>query len=154
MFAELGAGVVVNDVNVKAAQAVCDEITKSKSSDWLINKRGADDYIISPPVEGGKAVPAVASAEDSAFIIKTALDAPFNKAKRVDVLIANAGILRDKSFQAMTESDWDQVIAVHLRGTFKCAKDVWALMQKQKGGRIVTTCSGVGICESQNVHAR
>ncbi|CDZ96369.1 multifunctional beta-oxidation protein [Phaffia rhodozyma] len=123
MFAKLGAGVVVNDVSEKGAKSVCDEIIQA----------------------GGKAVPAVASAEDGDAIIKTALSAPWNTNKRVDVLIANAGILRDKSFLAMSESDWDQVIAVHLKGTFKCCKAVWDLMQAQKGGRIVTTCSGVGI---------
>lgn len=106
-----------------------------------------------PPLfsAGGKAHACVASAEDSATIISTALSAPFNPSKRVDILIANAGILRDKSFQSMTESDWDQVIAIHLKATYKCAKEVWPIMQKQKGGRIITTASGVGICELRRV---
>lgn len=60
---------------------------------------------------GGKAVAAVSSAEDGEKIVKTALDA-FGT---VHVLVANAGILRDKSFAAMTETEWDQVMAVHLR---------------------------------------
>lgn len=60
---------------------------------------------------GGKAVAAVTSAEDGEGIVKIALQA-FGG---VHVLIANAGILRDKSFTAMTEKDWDDVIAVHLR---------------------------------------
>lgn len=60
---------------------------------------------------GGKAVAAVASAEDGEKIVKVALDA-FGT---VHVLVANAGILRDKSFAAMTETEWDQVMAVHLR---------------------------------------
>jgi NAD(P)-dependent dehydrogenase (short-subunit alcohol dehydrogenase family) len=64
---------------------------------------------------GGKAVAAIASAEDGDAIVKTALDA-FGG---VHVLIANAGILRDKSFTAMTDKEWDDVINVHLRGTFK-----------------------------------
>ncbi|KAJ3544082.1 hypothetical protein NMY22_g2919 [Coprinellus aureogranulatus] len=63
----------------------------------------------------------------------------------VHILIANAGILRDKSFQSMTKAEWDAVIAVHLRGTYKCAKAVWPHFQKQKYGRIVTTTSQVGI---------
>jgi len=63
----------------------------------------------------------------------------------VHVLIANAGILRDKSFQALTEQEWDLVLAVHLRGTYRCAKAVWPIFQKQKFGRVVTTCSQVGI---------
>ncbi|KAG8834667.1 hypothetical protein FRC18_001656 [Serendipita sp. 400] len=58
---------------------------------------------------------------------------------------ANAGILRDKSFTAMTEKEWDDVIQVHLRGTFKGAKAVWPIFQQQKYGRILNTASGVGI---------
>ncbi|KAG8978152.1 hypothetical protein FRC05_011268 [Tulasnella sp. 425] len=119
MYAKLGANVVVNDVSEKGATSVVDEIKKA----------------------GGKAVAAVSSAEDGEKIVKTALDA-FGT---VHVLVANAGILRDKSFAAMTETEWDQVMAVHLRGTYKCAKAVWPVFQKQKYGRIITTSSGVGL---------
>ncbi|KAI0303726.1 peroxisomal hydratase-dehydrogenase-epimerase [Multifurca ochricompacta] len=119
MFGRLGANVVVNDVSEKGAQAVVDEIIRA----------------------GGSAVPAVCSAEDGENIVKVALE----KFHAVHVLIANAGILRDKSFTAMSETEWDQVIAVHLRGTYKCAKAVWPIFHKQKYGRILTTASGVGI---------
>ncbi|KAG0705683.1 hypothetical protein DFH29DRAFT_1029857 [Suillus ampliporus] len=119
MYARLGANVVVNDVSEKGANAVCSEIKSA----------------------GGKAVPAICSAEDGEAIVKTALDA-FGG---VHVLVANAGVLRDRSFTAMSEQEWDIVMAVHLRGTYKCAKAVWPIFQKQKYGRIVTTCSQVGI---------
>jgi multifunctional beta-oxidation protein len=66
-------------------------------------------------IAGGKAVPAVCSAEDGEAIVKTALDA-FGG---VHVLVANAGVLRDRSFTAMSEQEWDLVVAVHLRGTYK-----------------------------------
>ena len=66
-------------------------------------------------VAGGKAIPAVCSAEDGDAIVKAALNA-FGS---VHVLVANAGILRDKSFTAMSEAEWDAVMAVHLRGTYK-----------------------------------
>ncbi|CAA7267138.1 unnamed protein product [Cyclocybe aegerita] len=119
MYGKLGANVVVNDVSEKGANAVVEEVVKV----------------------GGKAAAAVCSAEDGEKIVQVALE----KFGGVHVLIANAGILRDKSFQAMTEQEWDIVLAVHLRGTYKCAKAVWPIFQKQKYGRIVTTCSQVGI---------
>ncbi|KAF8322525.1 peroxisomal hydratase-dehydrogenase-epimerase [Clavulina sp. PMI_390] len=119
MFAKLGANVVVNDVSAKGAESVVNEIKSA----------------------GGKAVAAVTTAEDGDGIVKTALDA-FGS---VHVLVANAGILRDKSFTAMSEAEWDAVIAVHLRGTYKCIKACWPVFQKQKYGRILTTSSGVGI---------
>ncbi|KAG5647423.1 hypothetical protein DXG03_000494 [Asterophora parasitica] len=119
MYGKLGANVVVNDVSEKGANAVVDEVVKT----------------------GGKAVAAIGSAEDGEAIVNVALE----KFGSVHVLIANAGILRDKSFLAMTEQEWDAVVAVHLRGTYKCAKAVWPHFLKQKFGRIVTTCSQVGI---------
>ncbi|KAG5652324.1 hypothetical protein H0H81_005392 [Sphagnurus paluster] len=119
MYGRLGANVVVNDVSEKGANAVAAEVVKA----------------------GGKAAAAICSAEDGEAIVKVALE----KFGGVHVLIANAGILRDKSFAAMTEQEWDAVVAVHLRGTYKCAKAVWPHFQNQKYGRIVTTCSQVGI---------
>ncbi|KAI0264388.1 peroxisomal hydratase-dehydrogenase-epimerase [Gloeopeniophorella convolvens] len=119
MFARLSANVVVNDVNEKGALSVVDEITKA----------------------GGSAAPAVGSAEDGDAVVKVALE----RFGGVHVLIANAGILRDKSFTAMSEKEWDEVIAVHLRATYKCAKAVWPIFHKQKYGRILTTASGVGV---------
>ncbi|KIK12816.1 hypothetical protein PISMIDRAFT_25629 [Pisolithus microcarpus 441] len=95
MYGRLGANVVVNDVNEKGASGVCKEVEAA----------------------GGKAVPVVCSAEEGERIVKAALDA-FGG---VHVLVANAGILRDRSFAAMTEQEWDTVIAVHLRGTYKFA---------------------------------
>ena len=64
--------------------------------------------------DGGKAVAAVFSAEDGDSIVRTALES-FGG---VHALVANAGILRDKSFTAMSEKEWDDVIAVHLKGTY------------------------------------
>ncbi|TFK27206.1 peroxisomal hydratase-dehydrogenase-epimerase [Coprinopsis marcescibilis] len=119
MYGRLGANVVINDLNATAANTVVDEVVKV----------------------GGKAVAAICSAEEGEKIVAIALE----KFGAVHVLIANAGILRDKSFQAMTKAEWDIVLAVHLRGTYKCAKAVWPVFQKQKYGRLLTTCSQVGI---------
>ena len=62
-------------------------------------------------IVGGKATAVVCSAEDGEALVKAAFDA-FGG---VHILVANAGILRDKSFTAMTEQEWDAVVAVHLR---------------------------------------
>jgi multifunctional beta-oxidation protein len=111
MYAKLGANVVVNDVSEKAAGAVVEEIAKCK----LSRLRSRDQFRSTPSIisvtVGGNAAVAICSAEDGETIVKKALDA-FGS---VHILIANAGILRDKSFVAMTEKDWDDVIAVHLR---------------------------------------
>jgi NAD(P)-dependent dehydrogenase (short-subunit alcohol dehydrogenase family) len=73
--------------------------------------------------------------------VQTALDA-FG---RVDVIINNAGILRDTSFKNMSAEMVDPVIDVHLRGAFNVTKPAWSLMREQGYGRIVTTTSGAGL---------
>lgn len=74
----------------------------------------ADEADKSRDVAGGKAVAAVTSAEDGEGIVKKAVETYGT----VHVLVANAGILRDKSFAAMSEQEWDAVFAVHLRQVF------------------------------------
>lgn len=81
------------------------------------------------------------SVEDGDKIIETAIKA-FGK---VDVLINNAGILRDVSFAKMTDKDWDIITAVHLRGAYKCTKAAWPHMVANKFGRIITVSSAAGI---------
>ena len=90
---------------------------------------------------GGKAVGNKASAEDGDVVVKSAIDA-FG---RIDIVINNAGILRDKAFNNMEDQQWDQVMAVHLRGTYKVTKAAWPYLLKQKYGRIVNTTSTSGI---------
>lgn len=90
---------------------------------------------------GGNAIGNKASAEDGDAVVKAAIDAY----GRVDIIVNNAGILRDKAFANMDEKMWDQVIAVHLRGTFKVTKAAWPYFLKQKYGRIVNTTSTSGI---------
>lgn len=127
-FAARGAKIVVNDLggshsgegaSTKAADVVVEEIKKA----------------------GGEAVPNYNSVEDGDKIIETAISA-FG---RVDVLINNAGILRDVSFTKMTDHDWDIITAVHLRGAYKCSKAAWPHMINQKYGRIITVTSAAGI---------
>jgi NAD(P)-dependent dehydrogenase (short-subunit alcohol dehydrogenase family) len=64
---------------------------------------------------------------------------------RVDLLVANAGILRDKSFAKMEPDDFIKVLAVHLVGSFNCCRAVWHGMQERGHGRIVLTTSGSGL---------
>ena len=132
LFAKEGAKVVVNDVggtrsgegaSSSMADAVVDEIKKA----------------------GGQAVAhheSIADARGAESLIKTAVDA-FG---RVDTLVNNAGILRDKSLLKLDESMWDAVIAVHLKGTFLCTQ-VFArqLVAQGGGGRIVNTTSVSGM---------
>lgn len=90
---------------------------------------------------GGKATGVQASAEDGERIIKAVID----MYGRIDIIINNAGILRDKAFSNMDETIWDQVISVHLNGTYRITKAAWPYFLKQKYGRIINTTSASGI---------
>ena len=83
----------------------------------------------------------VSTPEGGAAIIKTALDA-FG---RVDIVINNAGILRDKTFHHMGTAEIDSVIDVHLKGAFYVTQPAWIKMREQGYGRIVNTSSSSGI---------
>ncbi|MBY4766643.1 SDR family oxidoreductase [Burkholderia ambifaria] len=127
-FAAEGAAVVVNDIRREAAQAVCDEISR----------------------HGGRAL---ANADDITQVdtAQRIVDAARDAFGDVHVLVNNAGICRDKMFTSMTETDWDDVIRVHLRGHF-CLSSVLARVWRDaaKAGnpvdaRIVNTSSGAGL---------
>lgn len=100
-----------------------------------------DDVVQEIQKNGGKAVGNKASAEDGDAVIKAAIDAY----GRIHILVNNAGILRDKAFANMEDKMWDQVVAVHLRGTYKTTKAAWPYFLKQKYGRVVNTTSTSGI---------
>ncbi len=130
-LARRGAKVVINDLggamdgsggNSEAAEAVVAEIKAM----------------------GGEAIANGSSVNDEAGVQKMIVDtmAAFG---RIDILICNAGILRDKSFSKMTNADIDLVLDVHLRGTFKPIKAVWDIMKEQGYGRIVATTSSTGL---------
>lgn len=93
---------------------------------------------------GGEAVAStdnVATPEGAEAIVRTALDA-FG---RVDVVVNNAGILRDRSFGKMTVEEFDAVIAVHVRGSFLVSRAAFPHMKEQAYGRIVNTSSPAGL---------
>jgi NAD(P)-dependent dehydrogenase (short-subunit alcohol dehydrogenase family) len=132
LFAREGAKVVVNDLG-----GARDGTGASGSA--------AEDVFREIKAAGGAAVAngdTVATAEGAAGIVKTALDA-FG---RVDVLVNNAGILRDKSFLKMDEPMWDAVIAVHLKGAFLVSQAfVKQVVAQKEPARIVNTTSVSGM---------
>ena len=131
LFGGLGAKVVVNDLggaldgtggNSQAAESVVKEITEA----------------------GGEAIANGASVTDDKgvdHLVKQTMD----KWGRIDILIANAGILRDKSFGKMELKDFEAVMNVHVMGTVKPAHAIWPIMREQKYGRIVVTTSSTGL---------
>uniref|UniRef100_A0A5F9CQH1 17-beta-hydroxysteroid dehydrogenase 4 n=1 Tax=Oryctolagus cuniculus TaxID=9986 RepID=A0A5F9CQH1_RABIT len=90
---------------------------------------------------GGKAVANYDSVEEGEKLVKAALDA-FG---RIDVVVNNAGILRDRSFARISDEDWDIIHRVHLRGSFQVTRAAWDHMKKQRYGRIIMTSSASGI---------
>ena len=130
-FARRGARVVVNDLggardgsgaSSEAAQAVVEEI-ESNGGEAITN--GAN----------------VAKFDQVEAMVGEAID----KWGRVDVLINNAGILRDKTFAKMELADFQMVVDVHLMGSVNCSKAVWEHMRERQYGRIVMTTSSSGL---------
>jgi NAD(P)-dependent dehydrogenase (short-subunit alcohol dehydrogenase family) len=121
-LAAAGAAVVINDVGEHAADEAVSMIA------------GA----------GGRAV-AQTGAVGSAEVAQALIDRAVGEYGRLDILVANAGILRDAVLWKMSDEDFDAVITVHLRGTFTCARAAAIRMRKQgDGGRIICIGSPTG----------
>ena len=123
---DLGGGVHGEGGSVSAAQKVVDEI-RAAGGEALANGASVTDF---------EAVQAM---------VGQAIDAAMAKWGRVDVLVNNAGILRDKSFAKMEMQDFRTVVDVHLMGAAHCCKAVWPHMVAQEYGRIVMTTSSTGL---------
>ena len=93
---------------------------------------------------GGEAIANGSSVTDDAGVARMVKDA-MDAWGRIDILVANAGILRDKTFAKMEFGDFQVVVDVHLFGTVKPAKAVWEIMREQNYGRIVVTTSSSGL---------
>jgi NAD(P)-dependent dehydrogenase (short-subunit alcohol dehydrogenase family) len=121
-LARKGAKVVVNDLSQEAADAVAEEIRAA----------------------GGEALAVAASVTDEAAV-SAMVNQTVETWGRIDILINNAGILRDKSFAKMDMTDFRLVVDVHLMGAAICTKAVWEQMRQQQFGRIVMTTSSSGL---------
>jgi NAD(P)-dependent dehydrogenase (short-subunit alcohol dehydrogenase family) len=130
-FAKRGAKVVVNDLggsvdgsggSSDAANNVVKEITEA----------------------GGVAIPNGSSVTDDDGV-KNMVDQTMDEFGRIDILINNAGILRDRSFTKMTIEDFTLVTDIHLMGSVKPTKMVWEIMKEQNYGRILVTTSSTGL---------
>lgn len=130
LLASRGAKVVVNDFGGPLAGGAAGA-----------GRSPADDVVDLIRSMGKEATPNYDSVEHGERIVQTAIDVY----GRIDILINNAGILRDVSFAKMTPQDWESVIKVHLTGTFICCRAAWPHMRKQQYGRIVNTASASGM---------
>lgn len=90
---------------------------------------------------GGIAAGVTASAEEG----EKNVDATIRAFGRIDIIVNNAGIVRDKSFQNMSGPMWDQVLSVHLGGTYKNIRAAWPHFARQGYGRVINTTSVTGI---------
>ena len=130
-FARRGAKVVVNDLG----GAVDGSGGSSEAADKVVEEIKA---------AGGEAISNGSSVTDDAGVanmVQQTMDAY----GRIDVLVNNAGVLRDKSFAKMEIADFDFVVDVHLFGTMKPTKAVWPIMKEQGYGRIMVTSSSSGL---------
>jgi 3-oxoacyl-[acyl-carrier protein] reductase len=121
ILARHGADVIVADVNLEKAGETAKELETAGGRTMAVNVD-------------------VTRLGDVEKMVESAI-ARFG---RIDILINNAGIARDKLILRMTEEDWDAVLAVNLKGTFNCTKAVIKHMSKQRSGKIVNIASVVG----------
>ena len=131
LFAAEGAAVVVNDVGSE------------------VDGRGAgtsvaDEVVAAIREKGGRAVASHESVADYAAAERI-VGAAVREFGAIDVLVNNAGILRDRMLFNMSEEEWDAVIAVHLKGTFNCTRHAAVHMRQQRRGRIISISSTSGV---------
>ncbi len=121
LLARNGADSVVSDVNLERAEETSREIQSL-----------------------GRKAMAIKADVSRVGDVEGMVQAILEKFGKIDILINNAGIARDKLILRMTEEDWDAVLGVNLKGTFNCTKAVIKHMSKQRSGKIVNIASVVG----------
>ncbi len=130
-LADRGAKVVVNDLG-GARDGTGSSLSPAEAVVAEIRERGGEAMANGADVTDPEAVASM-------------VDAAVDRWGRVDILINNAGILRDKSFVNMERDDFDLVVKVHLTGTAICTKAVWGHMRSRSYGRILVTSSSSGL---------
>ena len=137
LLASHGARIVVNDTggsvtgdgsDSRAADVVAEEIR------GLGGEAVADSHSVTTP-EGGKAI----------------IDAAIRAWGRVDIVINNAGIVRDAPFEDMTADRLEPLVDVHLKGAFYVTGPAWKVMREQRYGRVLNTCSAAGILGAERM---
>lgn len=131
LLAKEGAKVVVNDLGGTA---------DGKGNDTKV----ADEVVAEIKAAGGEAVAnyeSVAEYDAAGRIVKQAI----NEFGRLDIVVNNAGILRDRILHRMTEEEWDAVIAVHLKGSFNMTSNAAPIFKEQQSGRFINFTSTSGL---------
>lgn len=127
-FAKRGASVLVNDLG-------------GSHTGEGASQSAADKVVSEIRAAGGVAAADYNSVVDGQKIVQSAID----KFGRIDIVVNNAGILRDVSFAKMTDEQWKIIHDVHLNGAFAVTKAAWPHLLKQKYGRVIMTASAAGL---------
>ena len=130
-LAKLGAKVVVNDVGGARDGSGQDQSAAAQVVEQI-------------QAQGGEALLSYADITNYEAVTKM-VDEVMQQFGRIDILINNAGILRDATFSKVSLDDFWKVIDVHLKGSVHCTKAVWEIMKQQQYGRIVFTSSASGL---------
>ena len=137
LLASRGARVLVNDIGGSVTGSGSDADAATAVADDICRQGGeavADSSSVTSP-EGGQ----------------TIIDAALQAWGRVDIVINNAGIVRDAPFEEITADRLDPLIDVHLRGAFYVTRPAWKLMREQRYGRILNTCSAAGLLGAERM---
>jgi NAD(P)-dependent dehydrogenase (short-subunit alcohol dehydrogenase family) len=131
------------DLARRGAKVVVNDFGGARNGDGG-SSEVADAVVAEIEAAGGEAMAHGASVTDPAAVADMVAKT-MARWGRIDVLIANAGVLRDKTFAKMEPEDFRFVLDVHLMGTMNCVKAVWEIMRAQNYGRIVVTTSSSGL---------
>ncbi|MEB3981625.1 SDR family NAD(P)-dependent oxidoreductase [Mycobacterium sp. 663a-19] len=137
LLASRGARIVVNDTGGSVTGGGSDSGPADAVADEIRRRGGAavaDTHSVTTP-EGGQAI----------------IDAALETWGRVDIVVNNAGIVRDAPFEDMTADRLEPLLDVHLKGAFYVTRPAWKVMRERRYGRVVNTCSAAGILGAERM---